>query len=149
MRLFDGSRIKNPGPEHDHLKGDALAAFTRGQGTYAKYCFSCHGNEGEGMKDMGPPLAGSDWATGDPEVVAKLILKGMQGEIRVSGKIYKPQVPMNAFDELMTDKEIADVMTYIRNGWGNRAPVVAPDFVTGIRKKVEDVEGPYTPGDLR
>ena len=98
---------------------------------------------------MGPPLQKSDWVLGAPEIVAKIILKGMAGEITVSGKTYKPKVPMLPFESLMTDQQIADTITYIRNSWGNKAAPVSADKIQKIRADIKDRKTQYSEKELR
>ena len=131
------------------LQKEYLASFNRGKKIYLQNCFSCHGKEGRGLLDMGPPLVKSDWVKGSPEIIAKIILKGMVGEITVSGKVYKPKIPMLAFEGIMNDKQIADVMTYIRNNWGNKASAVSENFVKDIRLKTKSVKKQYLESELR
>ena len=131
------------------LQKEYMASFDRGKKIYLQNCFSCHGKEGRGLLDMGPPLVKSDWVTGGPEIIAKIILKGMTGEIEVSGKKYKPKIPMLAFEGIMNDKQIADVITFIRNNWGNKSAPVSEDFVKQVRQKVKSVKQFYQQSDFR
>ena len=87
--------------------------------------------------------------TGEPDVIAKIILKGMQGEITVSGKKYQPKIPMLAFDAIMTDEQIADCITYIRNSWGNKASPMDAKEVKRIRAEISDRKTHYGEADLR
>jgi mono/diheme cytochrome c family protein len=77
------------------------------------------------------------------------VLKGMQGEIEVSGKKYQPKIPMLAFEAIMTDDQIADVTTYIRNSWGNKASPVDEKSVRRIRGEISKRATHYQEADLR
>ena len=98
---------------------------------------------------MGPPLHKSDWVNGDAKIITKIILKGMEGEIIVSGKKYKPKIPMLAFEAIMTDKQIADVLTYVRNSWGNKSTSVSEKSVQAIRKNLLKVKKRFQQSDFR
>lgn len=131
------------------LQDDYLKSYHRGKKIYLVNCFSCHGKDGRGLLGMGPPLAKSDWVTGDPDVITKIVLKGMQGAIEVSGKKYQPKIPMLAFEAIMTDEQIADVSTYIRNSWGNKASPVGENSVREVREKVSERESHFQESDFR
>ncbi|TXF90104.1 c-type cytochrome [Neolewinella aurantiaca] len=123
-----------------HLKGADLKQFSAGGEIYHKdgSCVTCHQETGKGLTASGfPPLKGSEWVKGDPEVLAKILLKGLIGPITVKGKDYPGQVPMTPYEDLLNDDEIAKVMTYVRNAFGNRASVITPGFVADVRAKIE------------
>ncbi len=123
----------------NHLKGDDLEQFSAGWDIYHKdgSCRTCHQKNGKGLSASGfPPLMGSRWVTGDPKVLAKILLKGLIGPIEVKGKVYPGQVPMTPYEDLLNDEEIAQVMTYVRNAFGNRSSVVTPDYVSGVRAEI-------------
>ena len=131
------------------LQDDYLQSYHRGKKIYLVNCFSCHGKDGRGLLDMGPPLAKSDWVTGEPDIITKIVLKGMQGAIEVSGKKYQPKIPMLAFESIMTDGQIADVSTYIRNSWGNKASPVDEKSVRKIRGEISKRETHFQESDFR
>ncbi|MEO0732596.1 MAG: PVC-type heme-binding CxxCH protein [Bacteroidota bacterium] len=136
-----------------HLKGEDLEQFAAGWDLYHEdgSCRTCHQKAGRGLGASGfPPLAGSRWVTGDPKVLAKILLKGLIGPIEVKGKVYPGQVPMTPYEDLMTDQQIADVMTYVRNAFGNRASVISEDFVRDVRAEVKasGKEGYYRADEL-
>ncbi len=134
--LYQNSKIVNKPAKESHLKGDDLAKFNKGVGIYKTFCFACHGLNGEGLKDMGPPLVLSEWVAGDKETLISLVLKGMEGPITVKGVQYKPTLIMTPFELLLNDQQVADVLTYVRNEWGNKADSVSADEVKEIRKKL-------------
>lgn len=131
------------------LQDEYLKSYHRGKKIYLVNCFSCHGKDGRGLLDMGPPLAKSDWVIGDIDIMTKIILKGMQGPIEVSGKKYQPKIPMLAFEAIMTDEQIADVSTFIRNSWGNKASPVGEESVRQIREKISERKAHYQESDFR
>jgi len=131
------------------LTGKHMKSYDRGKEIYEMSCFSCHGKDGLGLLDMGPPLAKSDWVSGSPDIISKIILQGMEGEITVSGKKYTPKVPMMPFEAIMTDEQIADVSTYIRNSWDNKASPVDEKSVHRVRAETSKRTNRYQEADLR
>ncbi|WP_404304401.1 PVC-type heme-binding CxxCH protein [Neorhodopirellula lusitana] len=114
-------------------------------------CYACHRDNGEGIIRIYPPLAGSEWINGDPDRLVKLTLHGIWGKIRVRGKIFEPTQgvpPMTALGTMFTDSEIAAVLTYVRNSWGNDASEVLPADVKRIRAATEDRLKFYSPEEL-
>lgn len=90
-------------------------------------CAACHGSKGEGNAATNiPPLAGSDWPTGDTEKFAMIILNGLQGPITVNGKVYNNVMPAQGAG--MTPENLGAVMTYVRRSFGNDASIVTPDM---------------------
>jgi mono/diheme cytochrome c family protein len=98
-------------------------------------CGACHGQNGEGGP-AGPPLAGSEWVTGPVSNLIIIQLRGLKGPIEVAGKLYDNfpagMTPM----AYQTDEQIAGVLTYIRNSFGNKAPAVKPEQVAAMRGEV-------------
>jgi mono/diheme cytochrome c family protein len=111
-------------------KFDLKASMARGQEVYMAQCLSCHQSEGEGIEDVFPPLAKSDYLMADKKRSIHQVLHGLSGEIKVNGKIYNGE--MSAFD--LTDQEVSDVLNYIRNSWGNKGVAVTPEEVAAARK---------------
>jgi len=95
-------------------------------------CQACHGLDGMGMTNLAPPLAGSEWVMGPAENLIKIQLRGLQGPITVKGTKYEFVAPMPA-QAFQTDEQMAGVLTYVRNSWGNRAPAVTPEQVAALR----------------
>jgi cytochrome c oxidase cbb3-type subunit 2 len=102
-------------------------------------CYTCHQPNGKGISGQFPPLAGSDWVLGDKERLIKISIHGLMGEIVVNGVKYNnvmapPGIPPGS----LTDEQIADVLTFIRNEWGNSASAVSPSEVASVRSTVQD-----------
>ncbi len=111
-------------------KFDLKASVERGKEIYIEQCMSCHLEQGEGIEDVYPPLAKSDYLMADKIRSIKNVLHGMTGEIKVNGKNYNGE--MTAFE--MTDEQVSDVLNYVRNSWGNKGQAVTPEEVNGARK---------------
>jgi len=97
-------------------------------------CGACHGQNGEGGA-VAPPLAGSEWVTGPISNLIRIQLRGLQGAITVAGKEYNMPGGMAALS-YQTDEQIASVLTYIRNSFGNKASAVKPAQVAALRSEV-------------
>jgi mono/diheme cytochrome c family protein len=122
------SYIKTPDPEKDNLhRGDELS----GSILYKTYCASCHQRNGKGDNNLFPPLAQSDWVTGDPDRLIDIVLNGMQGVIEVNGKTYNGLMPNNGH---LDDHAIASILTYIRTNFGNEAIPVDALQVAKVRQ---------------
>lgn len=133
------------------LKGEELALFTMGKEIYARegYCSTCHQSDGKGLSaSLFPPLAGTKWVSGNEDRLIKLALKGLMGPIEVDGRSYPGQVPMTPFGGLLKDNEIAAVLTYVRNSFGNRAPAILPDKVKQIRAATDGKKDIYSAEQL-
>ena len=136
------------------LSGGHLASFKRGKELYSTTaaCIACHGADGGGMPNLGPPLDESEWVTESPERLAKILLHGLQGPITVNGIKYKPlaAMPGLAMNPTITDKNIADIMTYLRAEWSNKAGPVKEKDVTAVREGTKDRNGRvYTADELK
>lgn len=107
------------------------SSIKNGQQVYATFCQSCHMENGEGVPSAFPPLAKANKLT-DKNRLVHIILKGMRGETTVKGVKYN--VEMAAID--LKDQEVADVINYIRNTWGNKAPLITVNDVVAGKKAV-------------
>ncbi|MDQ8187324.1 cytochrome c [Pelagicoccus sp. SDUM812002] len=112
---------------------------------YTQQCVACHQGSGQGLAGAFPPLAGSEWVTGAPEISIKVLLAGLGGEIQVKGNTYNGAMP--AFGAVLNDAEIAAVITYIRTEWDNDAGEVTADQVAAIRADIGS-RGAWTAGEL-
>jgi len=111
-------------------------------------CKTCHQETGVGIENVYPPIVGSPWVTGNKDRLIKLTLHGLMGPIEVLGKKYAGQVPMTAVGAMFDDAQIASVLTYVRNSWGNSAPLITPDEVKRVRAATKERKLFYSPEDL-
>lgn len=126
-----------------------LSAFDRGKKVFSANCAVCHQPNGLGAPGQGyPPLAGSEWVTGSTKRLGMIVLKGLQGPITVKGAAYGTAV-MQPWDKTLSDAKIADVMTYIRQEWGNKAGPVSPAGVAALRKELANHPDSFTEADLK
>ena len=134
-----------------NLEGEEREQFIAGKEIYARdgYCQTCHQPDGGGLSASGfPPLAGTPWATGSAERMIKLALKGLYGPLEVLGKEYPGQVPMTPFGGMLNDDELAAVLTYVRNSFGNQASAISAEQVKEVRAATADKTGFYSPEEL-
>ena len=125
--------------------------FLLGEELYHKEgnCTTCHQPDGRGLESSGfPSIANNEWILGDEEKVIKITLNGLIGPIKVSGKKYDGKTPMIPYGGLLNDKEIAAILTYVRNSFGNKANSVSEDKVKEVRIKTKDKKGFYKAAEL-
>ena len=137
-------RIKIP-------KGVDKKVFLKGAEIYKRegHCGTCHQHDGQGLPASNfPPIAATKWVNGSEERLIKLTLKGLMGPIEVKGKKYPGVVPMTPFEGMLNDKEIAAVLTYVRNSFGNKAPQIKPETVKRVRAQVKSKQGFFSPEEL-
>jgi mono/diheme cytochrome c family protein/glucose/arabinose dehydrogenase len=133
------------------LKGEELALFNAGKEIYARegYCATCHQPDGRGLDASGfPPLIGTNWVSGSDERLIKVVLNGLLGPIEVGGKKYPGQVPMTPFGGLLNDREVAAVLTYVRNSFGNKGAAIKPEKVKQVRAATGSKKDFYAPDQL-
>jgi mono/diheme cytochrome c family protein/lysophospholipase L1-like esterase/glucose/arabinose dehydrogenase len=136
-----------------HLADDAAESYTLGARVFARegHCATCHQADGAGLDPIYPPLVDTRWVLGSEERLIKLALHGLSGPITVKGKTYDPAKgvpPMTAFGSLLDDAELAAVLTYVRNSWGNQAPPVRPETVEKTRAAHDDRHIFWQPDEL-
>lgn len=113
---------------------DIKASLQRGKKVYEKTCLSCHQPDGEGVPRMNPPLVKTKIILGAKQKLVQIIVKGFNEEVEINGDIFSN--PMPAQPQL-TNQEIADVLTYVRNSFGNQATAVTVAEVKAIRAKLK------------
>ena len=106
------------------------ASYTAGAIVYTKNCVVCHQVDGGGVQNLNAPLIKTDFVLGNKGRLITILLKGMSG-VDINGERYSNVMPSHSF---LTDKQIADVLTYVRNSFGNEASAVTTSEVTAIRK---------------
>lgn len=110
------------------------STMQRGELVYKSVCLTCHQADGGGVPRMNPPLIKTKWVLGDKTKLITLMLKGMNEPIEIEDEEYHN--PMPPHTEL-NDQQIADVLTFVRNSFGNKASAVTPTEVKSVRAKVK------------
>jgi mono/diheme cytochrome c family protein len=109
---------------------DQAALMANGAKVYAEVCQACHGPDGKGTPGAFPPLAGAGSYYGDAKNHATIVVKGLSGAITVNGVAFNGAMPSQGH---LTDYQIASVVTYERNSWGNNDGIVLPADVAAVR----------------
>ena len=134
--LFNGRNLKVTLSRNNKffLKNENVLLADSGKVLFTTYCMSCHQVDGSGVPGMYPPLQKSDWVGGDKNKLILLLLNGLEGEITVNGVTYSNSMPKQDF---LSNKQIAILLTYIRNNFGNKSSEVKITDVSALRKKPE------------
>jgi mono/diheme cytochrome c family protein len=107
------------------FQDDFSASQQRGKKIYANTCATCHQADGKGIVGVFPPLAQSDYLLQNSNRAIRQIRRGLQGKITVNGQVYNGVMPENT----LKPQEIADIMNYINNAWGNKSPQIHTNTV--------------------
>ncbi len=153
LALYSGKQVDEMylGDKVADLKPVATAAHARATGTVTKEqqieagsvlykgtCSTCHQESGEGLPNVFPPLAKSDYLTSDPRRAIAIVLNGLTGPVKVNGTEYNSVMPPMS---QLNDDEVANILTYALNTWGNKGPAITPSEVAGIRATTKRAEG--------
>jgi mono/diheme cytochrome c family protein len=120
--------------------------LARGKAVYENLCGLCHGNDGMGKPGQAPPFARSEWALGNPNRMIRIPLAGLAGPVQVAGTEWNLAMP--AMGATLPDDDLAAVLTYIRQSWGNKASAVTPEQVKAVRDKTKGRNQPYSQEEL-
>jgi len=119
-----------------------------GKLVFSATCAACHQASGQGLAGQFPPLAGSDWANAEgANRIIRIVLNGAAGPWTVNGVQFNNT--MLAWRDVLTDDQIAHVLTYERSEWGNKAPAVTPEQVRKVRAQTADQTGYSQEDDLK
>ncbi len=133
--LSEGSAIQHISEEENSESAaprtlSKAQRIEEGKRLYTQNCAACHQLDGKGIPGAFPPLAGSDYLLEDPTRGIHAILEGLEGPLTVNGQLYNSVMPAMQ----LNDEEVASVLTYVLNSWGNEGGEVSPQQVAGIRK---------------
>ena len=122
------------------------ALFEKGKVTFTNLCAACHQPHGYGLDGLAPPLVDSDWVLGKPDVTARIVLNGLGGPVKVGNRTWDLSMPPMG---MLSDEDIAGVLTYVRREWEHNGSPIDAKFVTGIRKQFADHPNSWTSDELR
>jgi len=105
----------------------------KGKQVYMGLCFACHQPDGKGLPMAFPPLAGSDYMLADRDRAVRTVLKGLSGPVTVNGVTINSVMPPQ--EAVLTDAQVADVLTYVFNTWGNTGDAFKAAQVKAIRNE--------------
>ena len=144
---FDASVYnENQPPSKTAAAAPVITPAMLGKRVFTANCIACHQTTGLGIPGVYPPLAGSEWAQGPEERVIRIVLHGLTGPVQVSGKDFNNI--MTPFGSILKDDQIAQVLTYVRQEWGNNAPAVTPEAVAKIRAETAARASQWTAPEL-
>ena len=133
----------------------AAETIKKGAKVYSQVCVACHQADGNGNPGGGiPPLAGSDWVLADgPNRIIRIVLHGLEGPVKVNGTTWgqnqMPPQAKNADNPAgLSPDDVALVLSYVRNAWGNKASLVTTEMVTAVAKETATQVGYWHPDDL-
>jgi len=146
--------LKNMDSKANAKKMEALRKeLPRGYKIFNTVCQTCHGKSGEGIASMAPPLNESNWVNGNKKAFISIVLFGLTGPVEVHGKMYKaPEINgdmpgIGASDEF-SDADIAQLLTFLRSAWKNKADKVTAADIQQVRKLYNGRQKPFTAGEL-
>ena len=117
-------------------------SFLPARADYRMHCSVCHGKGGLGATNLFPPLRGSEWANGDPAIPIRAVLHGVEGPLTVRGEKYMNK--MAPLGRVLSDQQIATILTYVRASWGNTGSPVSEDEVARVRAETAGRDEPWT-----
>ncbi len=135
-------------PQAAYLKkviSSGPAVVSPGQAIYEALCLNCHQAAGQGLTGVYPPLVKSEWVAGDSQTLIRITMHGLAGPTKVQGNNYGlvPMPPMG-----LDDQQLADVLTYVRSAFGNKAPAVKSEEVKAVRDATKGRAAPWTAAEL-
>lgn len=144
--------IRDMANQRKASQGGALAKeFPRGNIIFKTVCQTCHGADGEGIESLAPPLNHSEIVTGKKERLIAIVLYGLTGPVEVNGKAYKlaADMPGIGSNDEFSDGDIAQLMSFIRNAWGNKAERVTEKDILTVRAKYKGRQKSFTMEELK
>ncbi|WP_461452608.1 c-type cytochrome [Mucilaginibacter sp.] len=111
-------------------KARLAMSIANGKVVYTQNCATCHQVDGHGVQNMNPPLIQTSYVLGDKTKLIKIILNGFNEDVEINGNTYSNTMASHDF---LKDQEIADVLTYIRNSFTNKASAVSVAMVKSVR----------------
>lgn len=124
-----------------------LSPVEQGAQYFAQNCAACHQPTGLGVPGSYPPLAKSEYVNGGTRRLGMILLKGLQGPLKVEGATYNGSMP--PWGASLTDKKIAAILTYVRQAFGNSSSPVTPEQITDARKEFANHPASWSEADLQ
>jgi mono/diheme cytochrome c family protein len=124
------AQAKKPAP----TRSISAVTLNNGKAVYTNTCLPCHMADGGGVPRMNPPLTATTYVLGDKTKLIGIILNGFSEDVEIDGQRYSNTMPPQA---QLTDAQIANVLTYVRNSFGNRASIVTVTEVKTARSSLK------------
>ncbi len=118
----------------------------RGKAVYDNVCALCHNTDGTGKPNQAPPFVGSEWVLGSPEKMIRIPLYGLNGPVQVKGQEWNLAMP--AMGAALSEDDLAAVLSYIRQSWGNKASEITAEQIRKIKSQVGNRSQPWTAAEL-
>ena len=122
--------------------------LARGKTVFESVCALCHNPDGMGKPNQAPPLAGSEWVMAAPSRLIRIPLYGLNGPITVKGQKMVFPTGMLAMGAALPEDDLAAVLTYMRNSWGNKASIITPAQIKAIKTEVGNRPQGFTPEEI-
>lgn len=137
-------------PNADKPVPKEIPLYERGAKVFRNQCALCHQATGAGVPGVYPPLVGSEWVTDHPEMLARILINGLNGPIEVAGKSYNGNMPaFGPSGSNLSNKDLAGVMTYIRQEWGNEASDMTVKMIEDYCATYGSRSTPWTAAELK
>ncbi len=137
-----------------NMDGALAKQYPRGSLIFKTVCQTCHGTDGDGIQSLAPPLNHSEIVTGKKERLIAIVLYGLTGPVEVNGKVYKaPEInadmPGIASNDEFSDADIAQLLSFVRNAWSNKAEKVTEKDVQAVRQQYKGRQKSFTMEELK
>jgi uncharacterized protein len=143
-----GGAVAKAAANGPQLPPAELRRFESGRNRYMTLCIACHQANGQGLPGLAPSLVKSEWVQGPSSRPIRIVLHGLQGPITVNGTLFNTPLVMPPQKDVLDDVAISEVLTYVRNEWGNQAAPVQPAEVKAIREADAARTQPWTAEEL-
>lgn len=136
------------------MNGALAKEYPRGNLIFKTVCQTCHGMDGDGIKSLAPPLNHSEIVTGKKERLISIVLFGLTGPVEVNGKVYKApeynaDMPGIANNDEFSDADIAQLLSFVRNSWSNKAEKVTEKDIQAVRQLHKGRQKSFTMEELK
>ena len=130
----------------EDLSDAERARVAAGSRVYGAYCAACHQSDGQGLAGLAPPLAGSEWVSGDGEMLVKIALHGLRGPLRAAGVAFEGEMTPQSH---LSDPDLAAALSYVRRKFAPRASCISVEDVARLRKQHEGRTVPWPAAELQ
>jgi mono/diheme cytochrome c family protein len=107
--------------------------MSTGKDVFSLYCLACHQEDGTGVPNLNPPLVKTSYVLGDKKKLIGIVLNGFEEKVEINGEFYSNVMAPHDF---LSDIEVASVLTYVRNSFGNKASAITVAEVKNVRKAI-------------
>ncbi len=119
-----------------------------GEAVYNVTCIACHKEDGRGQSGQAPPLVDSEWINGPYDRLARIVLHGIEGPVKVNGDEWNLRMPALGNSPVLNDERLAAVLSYVRREWDNYGSAIEPDQIAQVRRSTPDRATPWTVVEL-